>query len=225
MMRFVLHPSNLRGKPLEKFRHLVRYRNTFHQEGEDPTAVSDFLGIDITSFQKKVIGPTSFEVSSRQMLQDSCLSRGYKAARRKVAARTLNQAAILNGKATLLTSERNLAQVMNFVQLSASIEEYKAKEAAAAERKKAAKTAEAAERRQQRDKRNSAKQAEMDQLVGLALQKLEVETVAGITSASQLTRLTSAQLNALHWSKANKTVQGSKAEKLAAVCALLHLTQ
>ena len=61
----------------------AQFEYTFHKEGEDPTALSEYLNIDITPTQKKVVGPKAFDVSVRRMLQDSCLSRGHQSGKSK----------------------------------------------------------------------------------------------------------------------------------------------
>ena len=105
----MLHPKALEGKPNEKFAHLVRHRNTFYRAGEDPAGVSAYLDVEMTSVQKQLVGPDAFDVDVRAMLRGSALDRGYASDRRKMAARTLNQAGLLNGKATMLTSEASLS--------------------------------------------------------------------------------------------------------------------
>ena len=140
-----------------------------------------------------------------------------------MAARTLNQIGILNGKATLLTSKQNIDKVTDYLELGASIATVRAQEAASAKRKKEEKTAQAARRQEQRRKKAAAKQVEMDKLVGLALQKLKLEAVTDITSMDQLRQLTGVQLNALYWCQVHKIIQGDKAAKLAAVASLLKI--
>jgi hypothetical protein len=134
MGRFVLHPEHLHGKGILKLQHLIRYRNTFYKKGEDPAQPSAYLDVMMRSDQARIIGPDAFNISEREMLQDSALQRGLDG-RHKIAARTLNQAGLLNGKATLLTSDESVAAVKNFLQLSASLEEVRGKQAEDAAKK------------------------------------------------------------------------------------------
>ena len=83
------------------------------------------------SDQARIIGPDAFNISGREMLQDSALQRGLDGRH----ARTLNQAGLLNGKATLLTSDESVAAVKTFLQLSASLEEVRGKQAEDAAKK------------------------------------------------------------------------------------------
>ncbi len=86
------------------------------------------------SDRARIIGPDAFNISEREMLQDSALQRGLDC-RHKIAARTQNQAGLLNGKATLLTSDESVAAVKNFQQLFASLEEVRGKQAEDAAKK------------------------------------------------------------------------------------------
>ena len=177
----MLHPKALEGKPNEKFAHLVRHRNTFYRAGEDPVGVSAYLHVTMTSVQKQLVGPDAFDVDVRAMLRGSALDRGYASDRRKMAARTLNQAGLLNGKATMLTSEASLKRVRNVLELSQSIEQARTAGAALQKRKTAAQKAKAAEKDQQRRNKDAQKDTAATTRVQAVLRKLELDSVAAIT--------------------------------------------
>jgi hypothetical protein len=220
MDRFVLHPPSLRGKSEDMFAHMVRYRNTFNR---NPITISEHLGVDITKTQQALIGPQMLEIDERRMLRDSALEHGLSGEKRKLARRTLNQAGLVNGVATLLTSEKSLADISGFLQLSASVAAVKEQEAANARQKKQVQAAEEQEKAAARAKKAQAKMAAVQQVISTVLARLDVANVDCINSYSLLEKLTGKQLDAVHWFKTSKGVTGVVDVKRAAVARALGL--
>jgi hypothetical protein len=65
--------------------------------------------------QRQLIGPQALDINHRRMLQGSALECGVASAQQKTAARTATQIGLLQGKATLMTSNEVAQANANFI--------------------------------------------------------------------------------------------------------------
>ncbi len=221
--RYTLHPTNLKGNNAARFAHLVQYRNTFNSVN-DATTISSHLDISMTQVQKTVVGPTVFDVNNRDMLQSSCMRDGHGHASHKIAKRTLNQAGILLGKATLLTDGVLVKRIKGVLQLGANIEAIKSTEAAAGKVKAVQQKQSAAEKESIRESKQTEKMEQAAKVLTAVFKKLGVQAVSEIASVAQVEKLKITELDAVYLSVAKKSGKGgSKAVKQLALRLLLHI--
>eukprot|EP00750_Incisomonas_marina_P020234 INCI3849.1.p1 GENE.INCI3849.1~~INCI3849.1.p1 ORF type:complete len:192 (-),score=36.58 INCI3849.1:111-626(-) len=138
------------------------------------------------------------------------------------ATSTLSMAGMLNGRATLLSDGKNLENVLKYCQLQKSLEDHNRAEAALAKAKAARDTASRELKEKASAERSARKRQEADKVMSAVFTKLGVASLSAVTSMTQLSQLTVAQVKAVFWTLQDKYLpQVPKQEMLRLLAPLL----